>query len=116
MQYFLEIAIGAAPWSAPNDEEQRVAEFVGEDLLCLNGQLHVKLSGRQFDRVTKAFRERGLNHLIGGLVNQADPDHEVVAAVIAKPSKMWLRADYYISHQLANSPGRLPAPETLSAS
>ena len=70
MQYYIEV-----PFGIIDDDKPNTATRVGDDLLRVNGVTFLQISGRQFDRITKSFREQGWTHQLTGLGDSADGDN-----------------------------------------
>ena len=87
MIYFIEVPFGKVDDDDAQPERRRElrAEGWSEDLVCLRGVLALRISGRQFERTTKVFRERGVSHKLTGLADVEDDDGKVSGTLLSTP-------------------------------
>ena len=75
MHYYVEVPFGAG--------DERPNSAVGDDMVRVNGVTFLRISGRQFERITKAFRARGWSHQLTALKDSAEGNEaEVLATVL----------------------------------
>lgn len=77
MLYYIEVPFGS-------DHTER-GVMASEDLMFSEGRCHLRISGRQFERVCKALRERGAPHLITG-VGDSDSGG-ILGTMLSVPAK-----------------------------
>ena len=87
MRYYIEVHFGVDDVSDVGDDKSNTVTLVGDDLLRVNGVTFLQISGRQFDRITKSFRERGWTHQLTGIGDAADGDNpEALVTLLMAPS------------------------------
>ena len=74
MDYYIQVPFGASGVRGHRDEPDVTG--AGEEVVRVKGVTFLRISGRQFDRVTKTFREQGWPHQITGI---RDCDEDTVS-------------------------------------
>ena len=88
MQYFIEL-----PFSPGLDAD--ADKKVSDELMRVHGLTLMRISGRQFDRLTKAFQRQGWRYHVAGLADAAEgTEPEILATMLFAghseiPSMVW---------------------------
>ena len=77
MKYYIEVPFGSIDNGAENK-----AEGIGDDMLRVKGITFLQISGRQFERITKGFREQAWSHQIIGVKDSEDEDKGPVLGIL----------------------------------
>ena len=71
MIYFIEVPFG----SVDSKESEDRATLISDDLLRIKGVTFMRISARQFERITKSFREKGWTYQVTGVGDSAEGDN-----------------------------------------
>ena len=77
MNYYIEV-----PFGKGRVENTERAEFLGDEVIAVKGLVFLQISGRQFDRITKTFREHGWSHQILGVADAEDAKDEILGTLL----------------------------------
>lgn len=78
MTYFIEVPF--SPFDSKESEDK--ALFVGDDLLIIRGVTFMRISARQFERITKSFREKGWTYQVTGVGNSDEGDNPEAQSIL----------------------------------
>ena len=77
MYYYIEVPFGH------NDQDKVRGRVLDDDLLHYHGSTFLRISGRQFDRISKSFRNEGWSHQVTGVRIKAAKTEGMITLLLA---------------------------------
>ena len=105
MEYFIELPFRGRPSDdvsqllAEAISSELVATMVSDDLLVARGVTFMRISGRQFDRITKSYRQMGCSYQVTGVVESFDQDYTEVSKTLLLKGNPAFPAMNYPTHE-----------------